>query len=380
MANDSTNNEVGKLLKVYSISSNPNAINAGFTIDRAVNKWDSNKVNTKTTTVTSGDAGTTANKWVQMIGASTVADSSVDYGATTAGTANEKGAMYFVNFGRLVSIENAKASDQVSTTVSNPNFSTATSETRLAVTKNTTNNSLSLTEKGNVPTWGYQADDLADTVKYNTTSSKFEADADYDSSAAAVTEIASSTSPLFQYVRYIDTAAQADIDALMNVLDPVTEYEDDYDANSFTPGWRMVISAAIIQSTSSADVTGNAKDRTTVASPLITISDGAVSLNKGSQWFEQFKGVLDNVGNGETDSSDTSNNVNRKNGQKPQAATGFRETSTFGEWWTKTNNGTSDEVKAYKGDGVPESTNIGTSKDGDTTEDQVGDVDATAKS
>ena len=379
---DMTDTDVSKLLAVYSISSNPNSTTAGFIIDHAAYKWANNKVNTTTANVNSGDAGTTANKWIQMTGKSN--DNNTDYGATAAGTANSTGAMYFVNFGRLVSIENAKASDQVSTSVSSPNFTTETTETRLAVTKNTSTNALSLTETSSTPTWGYQADDLTDTVKFTADSGdaktgKFEKNENYDPSSTDVKEISSSTSPLFQYVRYLDNSSQTDIDALMNVLDPVAVTLNT--GNTFTPGWRMVISAAIIQSTSAADVTGKATGKTDVAQPLIKAIDessGAVTLNNASTWFTQFKGVLDNVGEGTVSSSDTSKNVDRTKGQKPQAATGFRETSTFGEWWTT--DGT--DVTHYKGDGVPESTNIGI-KAGDsssTANTQIGSEDATTSS
>lgn len=286
-----TGDEVSHLLAVYSISSDANSATAGFTIAKASNKWKSDAVNTTTEATKAGtDAGATANKWVQLTGTT--------YGATTVGTASTTGAMYFVNYGRLTSMNNSSATDN-------------------AIAK-----ALANTEKTNMgkTTWGYKADDV---------------------------DNASSTSPLFQYVRLIDTASQENIDTLMKDLDPSTVTVTG--TNTFTPAWRMVVSAAIIQSTSVNDLSGS--NNTAIAKvdqPLFkSTTYNSANLNQSSTWYTQFKTVLDKSG-GTTD-------VNRNEKTKPLKATGVREASTLGEYYTLS--GTT--LTQVPGTGVSEPTSIG---------------------
>ncbi len=171
-----------------------------------------------------------------------------DFGADTAGTTDANGQMYFVNSTRLYSMADTTNGEKP--------------DEALDATKASS-------------TWGFTADNSK-----------------------------SSTTPLFSYVRFIDTAASDKIEALMNILDP-----EDTVLNTgvtFTPGWRMVISGACMQTTTDV-VSGQATSDPTAADSI---------------WATSFKNLLD-VNSG---------SVNRTGSEKPQKASGVREGSTLGAY------------------------------------------------
>ena len=311
-----TATEVDDLLKVYSISSDPNSTTPGLQISKATKKYNADK--SSTTATTSADAGYTANKWVQLYDSS--ANDGGTYGVKAAGKSNSTGAMYFVNYSRLVSMNNSIATDN-------------------AIAKNVAG-----TEDGTSSTWGYKADDTATTS----------------------TSAPSSTSPLFQYVRFLNKASATDVDTFLNDLDKDASgnvVDLNYKSGTsgprvtFTSGWRMVISAAIIQSADASDVNGvdtsSGKVGTAVADSLMKGSTTAV--NTSSYWYQNFKTILDKAGTG---TSDADGKINRNMSAKPKAATGIREDkSAQGTWYTINSAGTG--VDEHTGTGVGEPTSIG---------------------
>ena len=181
------------------------------------------------------------------------------YVATAAGSSDTNGQMYFVNKTRLYSMADTDNGEKPDETAD--------------ATKTST-------------TWGFTADNTK-----------------------------SSTTPLFNYVRFMDTAAQSDIDALMAILDPSGTQLNE--GATFTPGWRMVISGACMQTTADDD------DPTTAS----------------SIWATSFKTLLDK-----------NSTVNRTGTTKPQSASGVREGSTLGTYIDK------DGAK-QDGVGIPEPSN-----------------------
>ena len=180
----------------------------------------------------------------------TASSTTAGYGAASAGLANSDGAMYFVNKARVAPLASLETQPAGSSTSG---------------------------------TWGYTLGTCT-------------------------------TSELFTEVRFIDTAAQTDIDALKNILGGTTK------------GWRMVLSGAMIQTTTADD------DPTTV----------------DSYWAKNFKTILD-----------AKTNVNNTTSGKPTAASGMRaNTATqkaLGQYITITGAGTdAAAVTVSTATGVPE--------------------------
>lgn len=170
----------------------------------------------------------------------------------SAGTVNEKGQMYFVNSASLKSLGSLTA----------------------AVDEDATSD-----------TWGYTAGG----------------------------ENPYATTELFKTVTFCKGATQANINTLLGDLDPTSVELDT--GKTFTPGWRMVVSGAIIQ-----DV-GQTLDSGDYAA-LVTLLDATSSVNRGDS-------------------------------AKPTKATGARSTSTLGGWYKVVNG----SVAAQAGNGVSEATN-----------------------
>ncbi len=122
------------------------------------------------------------------------------------------------------------------------------------------------------------------------------------------------TTELFKTVTFCKGATQANINALLGDLDPTAVTLDE--GKTFTPGWRMVVSGAIIQD---VDQTLDSGDYAALATLL-----------------------------------DATSSVNRGDSAKPTKATGARSTSTLGSYYVNEATG----VAAKDGNGVSEATNV----------------------
>ena len=297
-----TDTEVETLLKYYYIG----ALATTTTTTTGTNEDGDPVTTTTTTTETTKDTkagfgdGTNSSLgvgWYQLLGG--------QYGATTAGKSSG-GAMYFVNKKRLTSLA-----------------ATVYRETPEGQTRDTISATPgTLSETATSDTWGY---DVSATSPYATT-------------------------PLFGTVRYIDTVTPNQIRDLKNMLDPIDEDTGKRTVSDAggTPGWRMIMSSAVMSSTSDEDVA--------------TLMGGASSTTpaSGTEWFNGFKTILDNNLNYEDDEGNTHE-------YRPTTSTGVRVTSNLGKYIkvgaVDATTGVTTSVTLNGGEGVPEATSISGDED-----------------
>ena len=225
--------------------------------------------------------------WTQVVDA---AITGKDAGADAdAGYCNATGAMYFINNFALIPLGDTTNGDGLT----------------------------AATETNSSDTWGYSA---------NSTKS--------------------STLPLFNHVTYVKSATRANMIALNNVLDPKKDASGNEitvaAGKTFTPGWRMVISGAIVQAWDPSANSGAGAALSTADKTLRTQLVSALDLSSGT----------------------TADPVSRDNETaKPKAATGMREGSTLGKWVITKGSG----AGVQAGTGVAEPHSIGKSAT-DTTD------------
>ena len=298
-----TSNEVDTLLAVYGFSQK-GASATPSTTSAGINNFDSG-------TSTGNPLGA---NWVQITDNKSYGCGTKDgTNAISAGQANQTGAMYFYNTEALIAESQAQAEAEAANTANDSQVTYDGTNIIGGTVANTDKSIISDTENWNNP------------YTYKSVTTAIPKDSTTDEGSGTTKAANYRTSSLFNSIRYVDGATQAQINALNNVLTNgagtdttntsaadgkviYNKVEYTKNANKTTdPGWRVVVSGAAIQAVKSTDGNSYTKQASDFKSSDTT--------DASANWVA----LLDATGT-----------TDEKSSQKPKDPTGWRNTTNAG--------------------------------------------------